>query len=107
MIGNPSMLASEARVSTDVPRRYLGQLCKHFQHKLPVTLEETHGSITFPAGTCELDAPANAGTLTIRVIAGDEAALTTLEDVVGRHLKRFAFREEPELHWTRAMRQSH
>lgn len=103
---NPSMLSSEARLPIGEPRRYLGQLCKHFQHKLPVTLEETHGCITFPGGVCTLEAPADAGMLTLRLVAGDEAALGTLEDVVGRHLKRFAFREDPELHWTRAAGQS-
>lgn len=96
----PSAMTSEARVATAVPRRYLGQLCKHFQHKLPVTLEERHGRIEFPAGTCEMNAPDEA-TLTLHVSAADEAALTRLEDVVARHLVRFAFREEPEIHWTR------
>jgi hypothetical protein len=38
----------------------------------------------------------------MRVIASDEAALAKLEDVVARHLERFAFREKPEVRWTRA-----
>lgn len=99
---SPSMMVSEARMATAMPSRYLTQLCKHFQHKLPVTLEERHGRIEFTAGVCELDAAASPDTLTLRVTAGDETALATLEDVVARHLKRFAFREEPEIRWTRA-----
>jgi hypothetical protein len=99
---NPSILSSEAHVQTGMPGRYLAQLCKHFQHKLPVTLEASHGRIEFPTGICELTAAANAGALTMRVNAADEAALATLEDVAARHLKRFAFREEPEIQWTRA-----
>jgi hypothetical protein len=102
MNATPAMLSSEARVPTAVPRRYLAQLCKHFQHKLPVTLDEGHGRIEFPAGSCELDAAADAGILLMRVVASDEAALAKLEDVVARHLERFAFREEPEVRWTRA-----
>jgi hypothetical protein len=98
----PAMLSSEARVPTTVPRRYLAQLCKHFQHKLPVTLGDMHGRIEFPAGSCELDAAAQAGILVMRVTAGDEAALAKLEDVVARHLERFAFREQPEIRWARA-----
>ena len=43
----PTMPSSEARVPTAVPRRYLAQLCKHFQHKLPVVFDEGHMS---PAG---------------------------------------------------------
>ena len=92
-------LSSEARVPTAAPRRYLGQLCKHFQHKLPVTLAEDHGRIEFTAGVCLLDADAEA--LVMRVTASDEAALATLEDVIARHLGRFAFRDEPEIRWAR------
>jgi hypothetical protein len=102
MNATPAMPASEARVPTAVPRRYLAQLCKHFQHKLRVTLDEGHGRIAFPAGLCELDAAADAGILILRVTASDEAALARLEDVVARHLERFAFREAPEVRWTRA-----
>lgn len=98
-----AMLSSEARVPTEVPQRYLAQLCKHFQHKLPVTSDERHGRIEFPMGSCELDAAASAGTLLMRVLASDEAALAKLEDVVARHLERFAFREKPEIRWTRAV----
>lgn len=98
---DPTMLESTAHVATAVPQRYLMQLCKHFQHKLPVTQGEGRGRIDFPGGRCELDATALAGTLTLSVIAGDEAGLTRLEDVVARHLERFAFREKPEIRWTR------
>jgi hypothetical protein len=92
-------LSSEARVPTLVPRRYLAQLCKHFQHRLPVTLAEEHGRIEFPAGACVLEAEPEM--LAMRVTAADEAALAGLEDVVARHLIRFAFRDQPEVQWTR------
>ena len=90
---------AEARVSTAVPRRYLSQLCKHFQHRLPVTLEEDRGRIEFEFGACTLRA--EDGVLVLRVTAADEAALARLEDVVARHLVRFAFRDNPEIAWTR------
>jgi hypothetical protein len=93
-------LSSEARVPTDAPSRYLAQLCKHFDHKLPVTLAGDRGRIEFSGGVCALEA--GDGTLVMRLTAGDEAALARLEDVVARHLLRFAFREKPEVHWTRA-----
>ncbi|HVY16385.1 MAG TPA: DUF2218 domain-containing protein [Rhodopila sp.] len=96
-------LTSEARVPTNMPRRYLGQLCKHFQHKLPVTLDEWRGRIEFPAGACELDAAAVGGTLLMRVTAQDQDALARLEDVVGRHFERFAFRDELKVQWTRTV----
>jgi hypothetical protein len=99
MSGSPALPSSEARVPTAVPRRYLAQLCKHFQHKLPVTFDEGHGRITFPAGTCSLDAASESSALLMRVTAEDETALATLEGVVARHLERFAFRERPEIRW--------
>ena len=94
-----TILSSEARVPTDVPRRYLGQLCKHFEHKLPVTLSESHGRIDFPTGICTLDA--ETGTLVMHATAGDEAGLARLEEVIARHLERFAFRDKPEVVWKR------
>ena len=99
MDAQPSRL-SEARVPTAVPRRHLAQLCRHFQHKLPVTLAEDQGRIEFPGGACALEAA--SGTLVLRVTAADDAGLTRLEDVVARHLARFAFRDTPEIRWTRA-----
>ncbi|MEO3473352.1 DUF2218 domain-containing protein [Roseomonas sp. CAU 1739] len=92
---------SEARVTTAAPRRYLGQLCKHFQHKLPVELSETQGRIDFPMGVCTLDAEALPGALLMCAAATDEASLTRLEEVVGRHLERFAFREPLTVLWVR------
>lgn len=92
---------SAARVVTGAPRRYLGQLCKHFQHRLPVELTETQGRIEFPMGICTLDAEAEPGTLLMLATASDEAALTRLEEVVGRHLERFAFREPLTVQWLR------
>ena len=95
----PPKPSSEARVPTAVPRRYLAQLCKHFEHKLPVTLVEDRGRIEFSGGVCALEAGDDA--LTMRLTAEDEAALARLEDVVARHLVRFAFREPPDVRWTR------
>ncbi|HEY5302117.1 MAG TPA: DUF2218 domain-containing protein [Acetobacteraceae bacterium] len=94
--------SSAARVATEVPRRYLGQLCTHFEHgpTLSVSVAERHGRIEFPFGICTLDAKAEA--LVMHVKADDEAALGRLEDVVARHLERFAFRDKPEIVWMRA-----
>lgn len=91
------MIVSIATTQTPLAARYLTQLCKHFQHRLPVGLEGRHGEITFDAGTCQLDAEQDM--LIMRVSAPDEPALRRLEDVVARHLVRFAFREPPEITW--------
>ena len=93
------MLSSEARVSTAMARRYLGQLCKHFAHKIPVTENEAGGRIEFPAGVCALEARADL--LVMRAEAADEAALARVQAVIDSHLARFAFRDQPEIRWLR------
>ncbi|WP_431281733.1 DUF2218 domain-containing protein [Humitalea sp. 24SJ18S-53] len=90
---------SQAHVAMATPARYLGQLCKHFAHKIPVTQEADRGTITFPAGFCSLEATQD--TLVLRVTGADEEAVAKLEDVVARHLLRFAFREPPVVNWVR------
>ena len=94
-----STFRSEARVPTSRSARYLGQLCKHFAHKIPASYSDARGKIEFPSGVCELEASNNL--LVLRAAAADAAALSQVEDVVARHLERFAFREQAEFRWTR------
>jgi hypothetical protein len=92
-------LASVSHVRIAMPSRYLGQLCKHFGHKVPTTLDGDRGSITFPFGTCTLEAADDV--LTMRAEAPDETDLARLEQVIGSHLERFTFRDKPEIAWAR------
>jgi hypothetical protein len=100
MADTQNTLAAEARVPTKSARRYLGQLCKHFAHKLPATYEPEFvtGRIEFPAGVCSLDATAPE-LLVMRVTAANGEDLERLEGVVARHLERFAFRETLTMDW--------
>lgn len=91
------MLAATARVPTALPRRYMTQLCKHFEHRLPVTLDEAGGRIEFDIGVCTLQTSTDA--ILMRVEAADAPGLKQLEDVVARHLVRFAFREPVAVDW--------
>ena len=50
------MPQSTASVQTPLAARYLTQLCKHFEHKMPVTHGNGEGQITFSSGTCALNA---------------------------------------------------
>lgn len=88
---------STADVPTPRASRYLQQLCKHFQHKRPATFDERAGHIVFPIGDCHLRA--SDDTLTLSLEAPDGPRLEQLQDVVGRHLLRFAFREEMRIDW--------
>jgi uncharacterized protein len=96
---NPDGASSVAKIATPNAQKYLTQLCKHFQHKLPATWAESAGTIDFPAGRCELRA--KDGELEISLASPDTSRLTQLQDVVARHLIRFAFREELAIAWSR------
>jgi hypothetical protein len=91
------MPQSTARVETERASIYLQQLCKHFAHKIPVEFTPEAGRITFTAGTCRLVAASDALTMTAE--AADAEALATVENVIERHLVRFAFRAPPTIVW--------
>lgn len=96
----PPATHSVAEIATPQAGKYMIQLCKHFQHKLPVVSDERSGEITFSVGVCRLSAEGEK--LTLALEAADEAQMTTLQDVVARHLVRFAFREELKIDWRAA-----
>jgi hypothetical protein len=85
---------------TENAQRYLGTLCKHFGHKVPVTHEPGSGRIELPFGQCDLSADETG--LSLTVMAGDRPQLDRTMQVISSHLDRFAFRENPELTWTTA-----
>jgi hypothetical protein len=84
--------------TTENAQRYLGTLCKHFGHKVPVTHETASGRIELPFGQCDLRTD-EAG-LTLIATASDRPQLDKTIEVMSGHLDRFAFRENPELTWT-------
>lgn len=90
------MIATTTFPTTNASR-YLGTLCKHFGHKVPVEFDTTQGRIDLPFGQCTLTADNMALNLTIT--APDQAALDRLIQVIGSHLERFAFRENPQFDW--------
>jgi hypothetical protein len=95
-----SPLTAKADVPTAEASKYLQQLCKHFAHKIPANYDEHAGTLDFQDGRATLKA--DSGLLKLQVEARDEAGLKSLEDVLARHLARFAFRENFEIVWTEA-----
>ncbi len=93
------MSASTADIRTEWGSRYVGQLCAHFSHntELAVTLRENSGVIRFPSGDCVMNATAD--TLRLELECRDQASLERLQEVIHKHLTRFAFREPPEIAW--------
>jgi uncharacterized protein len=86
-----------AVIPTEHASRYLQQLAKHFQHKLPVSFDPHQGEVRFSIGVCRM--AADEGNLTLTLAAADAAQMEPLQDVVVRHLVRFAFREELAVSW--------
>jgi len=90
-------LKSRAEVSTPKASRYLQQFCKHFAHKLPVTFDKVSGHVPFDGGDCDL--AAEDGTLILTLTVPDPERMHQLQDVVARHLLRFAFRDDLKVDW--------
>lgn len=90
---------STSTIRSERASSYLQQLCKHFGHRLEVEFDTRHGRIAFDFGRCELAAEHDA--LTMSASAGDGKSLRRVEEVVGSHLERFAYRETLEIAWVR------
>lgn len=91
------MSHSKTSLKTEEGSRYITRLCKHWSHKLELTYDENSVDIRFGEGkSARLDATPTE--LRIKISA-DESELATLEDVVARHLKRFAHKETLTFSW--------
>ncbi|MGV7121834.1 DUF2218 domain-containing protein [Sphingopyxis sp. 550A] len=97
------MHSAAADVPTPHASKYLQQLCKHWQHNLAVVFTPEHGTVTFPKDARGADWAADAlvtfdagpDALSVRIDASSDAHLEAMQEVVARHLDRFAFREAP------------
>jgi hypothetical protein len=92
-----TQVQSRAFVATDTPARYIGRLCKHFAHKVPVEFDERQGRVEFEFGLALLQA--EDGGLSLRVQAANDDDLEKLEHVVASHFERFAWQEALALDW--------
>lgn len=96
------MIESVANVKTDRPERYLKQLVSHMGRKVNSVQSDdgSTGALTFISGTCALTA--EPGVLVLTVHAEDEERLAAVQDVVARHLVRFATQDELVVEWSAA-----
>ncbi|WP_204077460.1 DUF2218 domain-containing protein [Planotetraspora phitsanulokensis] len=93
------MPVSTAHVATSRPSRYIKQLVSHMGHKVTAELSgDGRGTLAFAQGTCVLT-PARDH-LELIVTAADAEAVAGVQDVVTRHLVRFAAQEELDVEWT-------
>lgn len=93
------MPTTTTRIPTASASRYLGQLVKHFGHKVPASQEGDRGRIEFGFGTVSLASDPEALTMTID--SPDAENMARGEQVMGSHLERFAFRETLAIAWKR------
>jgi len=92
------MKRSTAIFKTEKGARYMGQLCKHFAHKIDAKFEGDMGYAKFDFGTANMQADTEG--LLMSVEANDDETLARTKGVIESHLIKFAFREELEaLDW--------
>jgi len=93
------MITSTSRYETPNASKYLQALCKHFGHKVTVEYDSEKGQAALPPGPASFLADGDG--LNIKVTGEDEKGIQVAQYIVEDHLKRFAFRENPEaLTWT-------
>jgi len=90
---------SRADVPTGTPERYAKQLVAHLGRKLTVTTDGATSTATIGAGTGQVIV--GDGLLTLLASGEDEQVVSTVEDVLGRHLERFGQRSELTVTWRR------
>lgn len=92
------MLESHAEVVIDRPARWAKQLADHFSHKLEVQERPEGRVLHFSVGEGVVSNNDIAVLLTARAETADE--LARVQDVLARHLERFAHREEITVSWS-------
>ena len=71
--------------------KYLAQLCKHFAHKIDASYSGNHGRAAFIFGLATMTADENG--LTVHFDVNNPMDLGDAQNVIDKHLERFAFRE--------------
>lgn len=85
---------------TDRAAWYLKAMCRHFGRRHKARVQANTGWIELPVGRCEMTAD-DVG-LTVTISAVDAAGLDKAKVILGSHLERFAFRENPQIVWRSA-----
>lgn len=88
---------SQALLTTAKAANYIRQLSKHFAHKIRV--EDGEGLIIFHFADGRATAQAEGNHLKLHVDAATIGQHQRVEEIIGSHLERFAFRENLRVHW--------
>ncbi len=91
------MITSKANVEMNDPLRAMRRLCRHWSHKLTVDFNDEEGNVTFETGSVHFTILPES--LSMHLTAETEEDLTTLQDVIDRHLIRMVSNEELTITW--------
>lgn len=86
-----------ATIPTEMAKKYLLRLGKHFAIKVQVELTETTAEVDFKPGHCRMQAVDN--TLEIQASGATADELARVQHIVGSHAIRFARRETLSVDW--------
>ncbi len=91
-------MISKTHIATDNGASYIGKLCRHFVHKIETAYTTDSGRAVFPGGGI-CDMLAKDGELIFIISAADRTGADKIKGVIERHLLKFAYRENLEIHW--------
>ncbi|MBL7736395.1 MAG: DUF2218 domain-containing protein [Chitinophagaceae bacterium] len=94
------MIQSSAKILTKEGSAYIRKLCRHFAHKVPASYTESDGRAELPGCICLMHADTDA--LAFTVTGKSTGEVMRAEDIITRHLLKFAFREQLEISWDQA-----
>ena len=92
-------LSSRAAVPTERPERWAKQLVSHLSNK--VEHEKTERGDELTIGDALGIVSVGPGAIMLEAYANDSDGLARVEDVLGRHLERFAEKDGLKVTWSR------
>ena len=92
-------LSSRADVVTERPERWAKQLVSHISHKVAHEKTERGDELTIGDGLGIVSVL--PGAVVLQAYANDPELLARVEDVLGRHLERFAEKDGLTVTWSR------
>lgn len=93
-------MITTSTVKTAFGDAYMKRLCRHFEHKVPTSIDGQQGKIEFPFGVCRIRVGDQNMQFLVEVPNPDD--MDRAERVVGDHLLRMANKDEPILVWERS-----
>ena len=92
-------LSSRADVVTERPERWAKQLVSHLSHKAPHEKTERGDELAIADGLGIVSV--QPGLVVLEAYANSTETLARVEDVLGRHLERFAEKDGLTVTWSR------